>query len=1122
MQPSRTVLLAPAQIACGPSAEEGPWKAARQVFGSGAGSSCSSWDCVPKQTTEFLIASLADPEQTHLSLHFDRELESLMWAVEDSGYAFQAYWLPWVAASEKAASTLGDRECLKRQKAERRKQPGLLVFRRIAAPAHFLFVWLTGETPTSGIDQAMLTNAIEYSRIVDSSLVHFRLLGPSFSGSLAPLYRQIDGIKTPGLFFQIVSGAATNYQAIEDFRAAIKGKGIFESSIENDKHAFALFVNYLRTQFYCPLFSRLGSDETAILSEDETVYGDLGLDWPASQNDHHRWMTLRYPREIARLRNAAPDDSAPPSMEVNPPATGGVPFTLRDQAGDDTSHSDSVNTFSTQQSPVSQQAVLLTIASTLRREHASYTGIVATDVLDSVFLAHFLRASNPDTRLFTIDADLLFLREAETQPLYGMLAVTTYPLFSRNQHWTRDELALDHMPRRIQFSGRYAEGIYNACRRLIVPAASKGSKSAARSDAYLEYERPSDASREVPPLWLTVVGRDGYWPIALLDETKTINGDKSTITNFSGPGIPNPNTGGEKFHPEEPSRGWQLLFAISCLFCFGHVFYMLNILSWSPELPEESGLRSSMRGLMNGLHHIFNVYPDDHRPEAQERPFLLTATLSMFSSLLLFSFPLVPFRSYWRYRLYFAIALICLACLFYIAIKLTDLQVYKRIVWLAWSLSIPFLGVWIYLNLRTDYHSGEFFAYRSLNLGNAVSPGIPIVLLAVAFYGWAWIHLHRESEVRVRRGVRPDWKKLDEWPWPPKLAKPIIATDHAIEDIQAPDLWIPALGALFLWFVVLFPPESLRSFEFYFYDFLYWSILAGLYWCISLVLVQFIRCWRQLHKLLIALESHPIRHAFSRLDKEISWIPLVSTVPARSLVVSVRSFDCLRSIHSQNLELGVGDPVIEECLRETNALEEEIRLRIAERKQYNDIYRQVQRVLDKAARHILEKLAATHWEKGYSESVVNELHRLQQSVPLQDRDKVVLLQEEFLALRMLIFIRYVLRQLRNWIGFIAAGFVISIISMNSYPFQGHRWIGLTSLFTLLAIGTGVGFVFAEMDRDAILSRLSNTKANELGPTFFLRLARFGALPLLTVLAAQFPSINRALFFWIKPAFEALK
>jgi hypothetical protein len=1123
--------LALAGLTCGPSnTDDNPSKAVRQVFAdrtkrSGSGGSCVSWDCVPPHSAEFMLATLADPDQTHLSLNFDRALESLMWAIEDSGFAFEAYWLPWTTASVKGLASFTDWECFKKQKEERRKQPGLLIFRSIATKDHYLFVWLSGETPTSGIDQVMFEQALAYSRVIDPALTHFRILGPNFSGSLEPFLRELKTVDIPGAYFQIVSGAATNLRAITEFRNGLqlaipqRSLGIFESAIENDKQAFDLFVNYSRTQFSFPWLPRLGNDETAVLSEDETIYGDLGLDWPASQNDHHRWMMLRYPREIARLRNASPQDSLPnPPPDARRVGVGSVPFTLRDPAVSEESHPDSVSTFSQEQSPVSQQAILLTIASTLRRERSAYTGIVATDVLDSVFLAHFLHNTSPDMRLFSIDADLLFLREAESEPLYGMLAVTTYPLFSRNQHWTVDELKLDHMPRRVQFASRYAQGIYNACRRLIVP---RGTNSSA-PDTFLEYERPSERGRQVPPLWLTVVGRDGYWPVALLDESKKIDGKDSTITNFSPAGMAKPTADGEKFHPEEPSRAWRLLFSLSCLFCFAHAFYMANILSWTAKVPEEAKSLSRLRNVTNRLHHIFSVYPDDHPPDQWETPFLLTATLSLFSSLLLFSFPLVPFLAYTRFQTYFAVSVVCLAFLLYFAVRLTLREfAYKRIIRLAWTLSIPFLGIWVYLNLRPDYHSGEFFAYRALYLGNAVSPGIPIVLLAVAFYGWAWMHLHRESEVRNRREVRPKKDDFESWPWPEKLSRLIIGVDDAIENIQAADLWVPALGSLILWFLVLYPPESLRTFEFYPYDFLYWSILAGLYWCISLVLVQFVRCWRQLRKLLEALERHPVRRAFSRLDKEISWIPLVSTVPARSLIVSVRSFDCLRAIHAQNLRL-TPDPTIEECLKEIAVLEEEIQSRVAKRQPFNDLYKKVQNVLDKSAKHLWKVLTSTRWEKGYSESIANELRLRQRSELLEDREKLTLLQEEFIALRFLIFIRYVLRQLRNWLGFIVAGFIISTISMNSYPFQAHRWIGLASLITFLAIGTVAASVFAEMDRDAILSRLSNTNANELGVTFFLRLARFGGLPLLTLLAAQFPSINRVLFFWVKPAFDAIK
>jgi hypothetical protein len=55
-----------------------------------------------------------------------------------------------------------------------------------------------------------------------------------------------------------------------------------------------------------------------------------------------------------------------------------------------------------------------------------------------------------------------------------------------------------------------------------------------------------------------------------------------------------------------------------------------------------------------------------------------------------------------------------------------------------------------------------------------------------------------------------------------------------------------------------------------------------------------------------------------------------------------------------------------------------------------------------------------------------------------------------------------------------------------------------------------------------MSRITDTKANELGRTFFLRVAQYGALPLVTLLSSQFPEINRFLFSWLQPAIDAIK
>jgi hypothetical protein len=78
---------------------------------------------------------------------------------------------------------------------------------------------------------------------------------------------------------------------------------------------------------------------------------------------------------------------------------------------------------------------------------------------------------------------------------------------------------------------------------------------------------------------------------------------------------------------------------------------------------------------------------------------------------------------------------------------------------------------------------------------------------------------------------------------------------------------------------------------------------------------------------------------------------------------------------------------------------------------------------------------------------------------------------------------------------------------------------LTLIF--IALGVPIVITFAQMDKDAILSRLSDTEPGKLDSAFYVRLVSYGALPLLTVLASQFPSIGRFLFSWVQPAIETL-
>jgi hypothetical protein len=130
--------------------------------------------------------------------------------------------------------------------------------------------------------------------------------------------------------------------------------------------------------------------------------------------------------------------------------------------------------------------------------------------------------------------------------------------------------------------------------------------------------------------------------------------------------------------------------------------------------------------------------------------------------------------------------------------------------------------------------------------------------------------------------------------------------------------------------------------------------------------------------------------------------------------------------------------------------------------------------------------------------------------------------EEFLAIRYVSLIRAVLVNMRYLIMLISAIFVLTIVAWNSYPFQPRQWVDEAFTCLLILLGTGIIWVFAQMHRNPTLSRITDTNANELGFDFYLRIATFGAVPVLTWMAYQFPEVGGGLFRLIQPSLEVLK
>jgi len=158
------------------------------------------------------IAIVPDPEKTSLRLWFDRNLEAIERAAQDSGYVFYDYWLPWSTSTGSAYSRLKDRKQAKEEREQRRQLPGVLAFRAGGGAGRGLVVFLIGESPTGWINQDQLNKALLYQRRLARDQLDVRIIGPCFSGSLDTLRLAIHD-QPKFRSFYVLSGTATSEAA---------------------------------------------------------------------------------------------------------------------------------------------------------------------------------------------------------------------------------------------------------------------------------------------------------------------------------------------------------------------------------------------------------------------------------------------------------------------------------------------------------------------------------------------------------------------------------------------------------------------------------------------------------------------------------------------------------------------------------------------------------------------------------------------------------------------------------------------------------------------------------------------------------------------------------------------
>jgi hypothetical protein len=126
--------------------------------------------------------------------------------------------------------------------------------------------------------------------------------------------------------------------------------------------------------------------------------------------------------------------------------------------------------------------------------------------------------------------------------------------------------------------------------------------------------------------------------------------------------------------------------------------------------------------------------------------------------------------------------------------------------------------------------------------------------------------------------------------------------------------------------------------------------------------------------------------------------------------------------------------------------------------------------------------------------------------------------EDFVAGLSVFIFREILRHFRHYFAILSGGTLLLGIAVSSYVFEPKQLLLTLVLIATLAFVLGGVFVYASLDRDEVLSRLSRGNPGQFEVNLpFLRWAfTWGVVPIATALAIRYPQTLGALSTWIGP------
>ena len=807
-----------------------------------------------------------------------------------------------------------------------RTEPGILLFREKAgrraekpnaegiekkdrSKRRLLVVFLIGENPTWGLNKIAFAKCFDYiEAVVGSSTVEttsdplflealpsynqfksgkspcIHILGPSFSGTARSLADSISvQLQLKRNFkFSVVTGSAMGAFLPRMFEKEFENDPVrFRSTVENGTVLEETFFEYLKNEFH------IKPDRIALLIESDTAFGgSLAMkrvkksDEETKKPEEPEPLQLLYPMHISRLRSEYEKDPLLKSLQLQ--QTGTMPRQGLEMRMDESGGKpqDGIPNLSDLTS-VSVELVLSELVSAIAENEIQFVGLTGTDERDNIFLGRMIKKYCHDVRFFTLGADVLYLHPDINQDFQGMIAVTSYPLFGENQKWTASNW---NSRLRRPFNNDRSEGVYNACRLLLADmkqAEDAGSTQARGSLKLSEYVYDGSlwdhtiVEGRKPPVWLTVLGRDAYWPIAALppqnDPDPTAAQKSTAMRNSSSlKDAPESNNNEDESHKEtkpELEMPWIfLIFGVSiAVFSLMHAVYIF--LWWRSPDPSKNW-------------RFFRSF----RPRAdsgwllQQKVYLAMASSALivtFAMLLVLCDARVLFAHQGPWQCPYWVA--CFVCLYIlIASVITTLLKPRKSATgtfgvlfsgaMLISLAFAFL---IRFSLSPDSPEGAFLVERSIHLSNGVSPVLPILILCGLLYYWAYAQLRRLRFLEERNVSLP-FEYIDEG-----LPKETINKEKArrlfgnLESLSVIAaslrgvLGAPLVGGKFEFIFILasaaayglFVAVDFHTLEGMRFDWLYLAMFLGLNGLVMMVFCRFLLTWKHLSRLLRGLEG---------------------------------------------------------------------------------------------------------------------------------------------------------------------------------------------------------------------------------------------------------------------------